>query len=47
MRNYILQVMEHDALTMRGTGPTIFAQAKNNVGIPEIANLILSANTNK
>jgi len=36
-----LDVMERDARKMRGTGPTVFAQIKNNVGIDEIVGLIL------
>lgn len=35
--------MENDARTMRGSGPTLFAQAKNNIGIAEIINHILAA----
>ena len=38
-----LEVMDRDAKKMRGTGPTIFAQAKHGVGIEEIANHILAA----
>mmetsp|Transcript_42875 Transcript_42875/g.101898 ORF Transcript_42875/g.101898 Transcript_42875/m.101898 type:complete len:271 (-) Transcript_42875:244-1056(-) len=38
-----LKVMDRDAKKMRGDGPTIFAQVKNMVGIPEIATLILDA----
>ncbi|ESO91378.1 hypothetical protein LOTGIDRAFT_209701 [Lottia gigantea] len=36
-----LKVMERDAALMRQKGPTIFAQAKHNVGIKEIAASIL------
>ncbi|RUO96321.1 hypothetical protein BC936DRAFT_142207 [Jimgerdemannia flammicorona] len=36
-----LAVMERDARKMRGTGPTVFAQVKNNVGVDEIIGLIL------
>jgi hypothetical protein len=28
--------MARDAMKMRGDGPTIFAQVKNMVGIPEV-----------
>ncbi|XP_052804309.1 urease accessory protein UreG-like [Mya arenaria] len=38
-----LKVMDRDAKLMRQDGPTIFAQAKNVVGIPEIAQLILTS----
>ncbi|HXD75358.1 MAG TPA: urease accessory protein UreG, partial [Vicinamibacterales bacterium] len=31
-----LSVMERDAKTMRGDGPTIFAQVKNDVGVDDI-----------
>ncbi|XP_021366578.1 uncharacterized protein LOC110458925 [Mizuhopecten yessoensis] len=41
-----LQVMERDAATMRQAGPTLFTQAKHNIGVPEIATLILTACTN-
>lgn len=41
--NVSFQVMDRDAKLMRQDGPTIFAQAKHMVGIPEIANLILQA----
>ena len=37
------QVMDRDAKLMRQEGPTIFSQAKHNVGIAEIADLILKA----
>ena len=30
------QVMARDAKKMRGDGPTIFAQVKHMVGIPEV-----------
>ncbi|GAB5586883.1 hypothetical protein Unana1_01783 [Umbelopsis nana] len=36
-----LSVMERDAKKMRGTGPTVFAQVKNGVGLDEIISLIL------
>ena len=35
--------MERDAKLMRQTGPTIFSQVKYMVGVPEIAQHILSA----
>lgn len=38
-----LDVMARDAKKMRGDGPTIFAQVKHMVGIPEIAERILEA----
>ncbi|XP_071946196.1 urease accessory protein UreG-like [Antedon mediterranea] len=38
-----LKVMERDSCLMREDGPTIFAQAKHMVGIPEIADLIVKA----
>ena len=38
-----LDVMARDAQKMRGDGPTIFAQVKHMVGVPEIAKLILDA----
>lgn len=38
-----LHVMDRDAKLMRQDGPTIFAQAKHMVGIPEITSLILDA----
>eukprot|EP00211_Chloroparvula_japonica_P014364 CAMPEP_0119143006 /NCGR_PEP_ID=MMETSP1310-20130426/33666_1 /TAXON_ID=464262 /ORGANISM="Genus nov. species nov., Strain RCC2339" /LENGTH=243 /DNA_ID=CAMNT_0007134595 /DNA_START=87 /DNA_END=815 /DNA_ORIENTATION=- len=38
-----LSVMDSDSKKMRGTGPTVFAQVKHNVGIPEIVKHILSA----
>ncbi|GAU94159.1 hypothetical protein RvY_05984 [Ramazzottius varieornatus] len=38
-----LEVMSPDAGIMRQNGPTIFAQVKNMIGIPETANLILDA----
>jgi urease accessory protein len=37
-----LGVMDRDARKMRGTGPTIFAQVKNGVGIPQICEQILA-----
>ncbi|ORY95590.1 urease accessory protein UreG [Syncephalastrum racemosum] len=36
-----LDVMDRDAKKMRGTGPTVFAQVKNGVGMDDIINLIL------
>ncbi|KAI8582832.1 hypothetical protein K450DRAFT_225020 [Umbelopsis ramanniana AG] len=36
-----LDVMDRDAKKMRGTGPTVFAQVKNGVGLDEIISLIL------
>ncbi|KAG2177269.1 hypothetical protein INT43_007926, partial [Umbelopsis isabellina] len=36
-----LDVMERDAKKMRGTGPTVFAQVKNGVGMDEIISLII------
>ncbi|XP_060574730.1 urease accessory protein UreG-like [Ruditapes philippinarum] len=41
-----LKVMDRDAKLMRQEGPTIFAQAKHMVGIPEIASLILESMRN-
>eukprot|EP00058_Branchiostoma_floridae_P004962 XP_002590450.1 hypothetical protein BRAFLDRAFT_124571 [Branchiostoma floridae] len=38
-----LKVMERESAMMRDGGPTIFAQAKHNIGVPEIADLILAA----
>ncbi len=38
-----LGVMERDAKTMRGTGPTLFTQAKNDIGVDEIIAHILKA----
>jgi len=40
-----LEVMERDSKRMRGNGPTIFAQARENlgVGVDDIVNLILGA----
>ena len=38
-----LDVMARDAQKMRGDGPTVFAQVKHMVGVPEIAKLILDA----
>lgn len=38
-----LDVMARDAYGMRGDGPTIFAQVKNDVGVSEIAGHILTA----
>ncbi|OZJ04721.1 putative urease accessory protein ureG-like [Bifiguratus adelaidae] len=36
-----LSVMDRDAKKMRGSGPTVFAQVKNGVGVDEIISLIL------
>ncbi|CAG2194780.1 ureG [Mytilus edulis] len=38
-----LKVMERDAAMMRQSGPTLFTQAKNMIGIPEICDLIMTA----
>jgi urease accessory protein len=38
-----LEVMDRDAKRMRGTGPFVFSQAKNGVGISEIISHILGA----
>lgn len=38
-----LKVMERDAAMMRQNGPTLFTQAKHNIGIPEISQHILKA----
>jgi len=38
-----LEVMRRDALRMRGEGPFLFAQVKNGLGVPEIADHILRA----
>lgn len=36
-----LDVMARDAKKMRGSGPTVFAQVKNGVGMDDIISLIL------
>jgi urease accessory protein len=36
-----LGVMDRDAKAMRGTGPLVFAQVKNGVGVPEILDHII------
>ena len=38
-----LLVMERDSKAMRGDGPTVFAQVKNDVGTEEIVKHVLSA----
>ena len=38
-----LKVMDRDARKMRGSGPTVFAQVKNGVGMDEIVKNINSA----
>ena len=38
-----LKVMEHDAKSMRGSGPFIFAQVKFGVGVPQVLQKIESA----
>jgi len=38
-----LDVMARDARAMRGTGPVVFAQARNGVGVPVIVESILGA----
>lgn len=38
-----LKVMEHDTKKMRGTGPFIFAQVKQGVGVDEIIHQIIHA----
>ena len=38
-----LSVMERDSKSMRGDGPTVFAQVKNDVGTEEIVKHVLSA----
>lgn len=38
-----LNVMQHDAQRMRGTGPTVFAQVTRGVGVPEIVRHVESA----
>ncbi|CAG8466209.1 325_t:CDS:2 [Acaulospora colombiana] len=38
-----LGIMERDARKMRESGPTVFTQVKNGVGIPEVVGLILGA----
>ena len=38
-----MDIMASDAKKMRGDGPIIFAQAKNNVGVTEIADIITAA----
>ena len=38
-----LAVMDRDARTMRGAGPTVFAQVKHGGGVDEIITLILDA----
>jgi urease accessory protein len=37
-----LDVMARDAETMRGTGPVVFAQVTNDVGVSEIADAVLA-----
>jgi urease accessory protein len=38
-----LEVMDRDAKKMRGSGPTVFAQVTNGVGVDEIAQFIIAA----
>ncbi|XP_022238539.1 uncharacterized protein LOC106457024 isoform X2 [Limulus polyphemus] len=38
-----LKVMERDANVMRQNGPTLFIQARHNVGIDDVANYIMQA----
>ena len=38
-----LSVMDRDSKAMRGDGPTVFAQIKNDVGTEEIVKHVLSA----
>src|ERR1043165_7489220 len=38
-----LAVMERDSKKVRGSGPFIFAQIKNGIGIPEISDRVLDA----
>ncbi|GBG31034.1 Urease accessory protein G [Hondaea fermentalgiana] len=38
-----LDVMKRDAAKMRGTGPTLFTQVKNKVGVAEVADHILKS----
>jgi urease accessory protein len=38
-----LDVMARDSRRMRGTGPFIFAQVTNGIGVPEIADAIVSS----
>ncbi len=38
-----LGVMARDAAAMRGEGPTVFAQVTNDVGVSEIAEIVLTA----
>lgn len=38
-----LAIMDRDAKKMRGDGPTLFTQAKNDIGIDEIIDYILDA----
>jgi len=38
-----LEVMRRDSLKMRGDGPFLFAQVKNGLGVPEIADHVLRA----
>ncbi len=40
-----LAVMDRDAKKMRGTGPTVFAQVTNGIGIPAIIEHVLLART--
>lgn len=42
-----LEVMKRDSDLMRQKGPTIFAQVKHMVGVPEIADLILQSYKSK
>lgn len=38
-----LEVMDRDSKRMRGDGPTVFAQAKHDVGVDDIVNYLLEA----
>jgi urease accessory protein len=38
-----LEVMARDSRAMRGEGPFVFAQAKNDVGIDRVVDLVLQA----
>jgi urease accessory protein len=38
-----IEIMRRDSLKMRGTGPTLFCQVKNDVGVKEVKDMILRA----
>ena len=43
---FFSQVMDRDAKRMRGRGPTIFAQAKHDKNVDEIAACVVAAMKN-